>query len=379
MKKLLAMALALLMVAVLLPVTAMAEGTLQAQIDEAETGATIALETDVTEDITIPANKNITIDLGGHTLKGKNSHTITNKGTLTIKGTGKVENTIGGKGALFNAVGATAYLNGGTFTGSTWYVIKNFGTMTIDGAEVIQNDSNSSAIANGWYANPDGGIYYPTDGSTANLTIIDGTFSGGMNIVKNDDYGTLKIQGGTFTNTDGPTVLNWNVATISGGSFTVNNTAKSVIANGYYDETADKGQLTITGGTFTASNNGTGVLFGYGCESGKGGSFSIAGGTFYGSPAVGDDYPQKPVVTGGTFSDVDGVKPYLADGLTTDSNGTVVEKQHTVIIIPDDSTDTTTTTEKPANPATGANDFVGAAAALAVVSLLGMAAITRKK
>ena len=31
------------------------------------------------------------------------------------------------------------------------------------------------------------------------------------------------------------------------------------------------------------------------------------------------------------------------------------------------------------NPATGANDFVGAAAALAAVSLLGMAAITRKK
>ena len=51
----------------------------------------------------------------------------------------------------------------------------------------------------------------------------------------------------------------------------------------------------------------------------------------------------------------------------------------TVIIVPDDSTDTTTTTEKPANPATGANDFVGAAAALAVVSLLGMAAVTRKK
>ena len=30
-------------------------------------------------------------------------------------------------------------------------------------------------------------------------------------------------------------------------------------------------------------------------------------------------------------------------------------------------------------PDTGANDFVGAAAALAVVSLLGMAALTRKK
>ncbi len=51
----------------------------------------------------------------------------------------------------------------------------------------------------------------------------------------------------------------------------------------------------------------------------------------------------------------------------------------TVIFVPDDSTDTTTTTEKPANPATGANDFVGAAAALAVMSLLGMAVASRKK
>ena len=60
------------------------------------------------------------------------------------------------------------------------------------------------------------------------------------------------------------------------------------------------------------------------------------------------------------------------------NNGTVVEKQHTVIIT-DDSTDTTTTTETAENPATGANDFVGVAAALAVVSLLGMAVASRKK
>ena len=39
----------------------------------------------------------------------------------------------------------------------------------------------------------------------------------------------------------------------------------------------------------------------------------------------------------------------------------------------------TTPPETDENPATGANDFVGAAAALAVVSLLGVAALTRKK
>ena len=46
-----------------------------------------------------------------------------------------------------------------------------------------------------------------------------------------------------------------------------------------------------------------------------------------------------------------------------------------------DTATTTFTISKDAtkNPTTGANDFVGAAAALAVVSLLGMAAVTRKK
>ena len=49
------------------------------------------------------------------------------------------------------------------------------------------------------------------------------------------------------------------------------------------------------------------------------------------------------------------------------------------IIVPDDTTDTTTTTETTNNPATGMNDFVSAAIAVAAVSLLGMAAVLRKK
>ena len=87
-------------------------------------------------------------------------------------------------------------------------------------------------------------------------------------------------------------------------------------------------------------------------------------------------------VTGGTFTNADThalVANFIPDDMQINNNGTVVEKQPTVIIITDDSTDTTTTTEKPANPATGANDFVGVAAALAVVSLLGMAVASRKK
>lgn len=384
MKKIISIALALLMVAVMLPVMAMADETLQSKIDAAPEVATITLDKDYTEDITIPAGKAITLDLATFTLTGSSSHTITNKGTLTVVGTtGKVVNTVGGKAALFNNVNAVANLNGGTFEGTTWYVIKNLGTITMNGASVAQNDAGSSAIDNGWYGNPgnDCNVTHPGNGYTAKLTIVSGSFSGGMNTVKNDDYGVLEISGGTFSNTDGPTVLNWNVTTISGGEFTVNNGASSVIANGSFNNEADKGQLTITGGQFTSSDNGNGNLLGYGVGGKNGGSVTISGGKFTGK-MVAEGYPYEPVISGGTFSDQENAKKYLDnDNLVVNPATGKVEPKSITIIVPSEGGSTTTTpsTDNTKNPSTGANDLVGVAAAMAVVSLLGAAAVIRKK
>lgn len=386
MKKIISIALALLMVAVMLPVMAMAEGsTLQSRIDAGET--TITLTENVTESITIPAGKTVTLNLGTFTLTGNGNHTITNNGTLTVVGSGKVENTDGGKAALFNNVNAVANLNGGTFEGTTWYVIKNLGTITMNGASVDQKDAGSSAIDNGWYDSTstsghgnDCGIAYPGNGY-AKLTIANGNFSGGMNTVKNDDYGVLEISGGTFSNTNGPTVLNWNVATISGGEFKVNSTATSVIANGSFNNEADKGQLTITGGQFTSSDNGNGNLLGYGVGGEKGGSVTISGGKFTGK-MVAEGYPYEPVISGGTFSDQENAKKYLDnDNLVVNPATGKVEPKSITIIVPSDGGNTTTapSTDNTKNPSTGANDFVGVAAAMAVVSLLGAAAVIRKK
>lgn len=386
MKKVVSIALALLMVAVMLPVMAMAEGsTLQSRIDAGET--TITLTENVTESITIPAGKTVTLNLGTFTLTGNGNHTITNNGTLTVVGSGKVENTDGGKAALFNNVNAVANLNGGTFEGTTWYVIKNLGTITMNGASVDQKDAGSSAIDNGWYDSTstsghgnDCGIAYPGNGY-AKLTIANGNFSGGMNTVKNDDYGVLEISGGTFSNTNGPTVLNWNVATISGGEFKVNSTATSVIANGSFNNEADKGQLTITGGQFTSSDNGNGNLLGYGVGGEKGGSVTISGGKFTGK-MVAEGYPYEPVISGGTFSDQENAKKYLDnDNLVVNPATGKVEPKSITIIVPSEGGSTTTTpsTDNTKNPSTGANDFVGVAAAMAVISLLGAAAVIRKK
>ena len=46
--------------------------------------------------------------------------------------------------------------------------------------------------------------------------------------------------------------LNWNVATVNGGTFDAAGASNGVILNGYIDGTMDQGKLTINGGTFNA-------------------------------------------------------------------------------------------------------------------------------
>ena len=288
-------------------------GTLQGAIDTANNGDTIVLKDNVTESVTIDAGKTITIDLNGKTLTNENGkHTIINKGTLTIidsVGTGVVDNVSHGCGALVNT--GTAILDGGTFTrskengttsganGNSWYVIKNVGTMTInEGVTVKQNGQYSSLITNGWYSDSDNTEGATPKKDTAKLTINGGTFSGGINTIKNDDYGILEINNGTFNNVQN-VVLNWNVAEINGGTFTTD--GKQVVSNGYCDANADKGELTINGGTFNAVSNGN--LFGTGGgATNDTGTITINGGNFNGT-ANSENQAYDVIYNNGVFTD----------------------------------------------------------------------------
>ena len=117
-----------------------------------------------------------------------------------------------------------------------------------DGVTVTQNGHYSSLLENGWQNGNQN-----TSGKNSVLTIHGGAFYGGLNTIKNDDYGELEIKGGTFTNVSQAAFLNWNVATVSGGTFSPAAGASAVILNGRIDETMDQGKLTITGGTFQGS------------------------------------------------------------------------------------------------------------------------------
>ena len=272
--------------------------SLQAAIDAAN-GGTVTLLADVDECVVIAEGKTVTLDLGTFILSNGDTaapgiynnykDTISNKGTLTIKGSGKIESAVG---AIVNYPGATAVLTGGTYASSGWYSIKNMGKMTIsEGVSVETTAPSASLVANGWYGdnNTDRNTAYGA--STATLTITGGTLTGGMNTVKNDDYGILNITGGTFENTTGPTILNWNETTISGGNFSVPN--GFVLANGSFANEADKGSMTITGGTFTSGNGGTDKLLGWGLGGKEGGKLTIQGGTFAGVFPDPDDPAEK--------------------------------------------------------------------------------------
>ena len=211
----------------------------------------------VAEDITIPSDKTVTLNLNGKKLTNVSSNTITNNGTLTITGEGTVDNVTHAKAAVWNNVGGTVIIDGGAYTRSaeastsatnsgnnSYYVIDNYGTLTINKGTFKFSDTNagafSSLIHNGWY---DGSKN--TSGQNAVMTINDGNFTqgtGGKITVKNDDYGELEIKGGVFTQPQSNyyCVYNYNIAKISGG------TINGYVGNKYANATCDKGLLEIS-------------------------------------------------------------------------------------------------------------------------------------
>lgn len=223
---------------------------------------TVDLNSNVTDDLVVPENTTVTLNLNGYTISNVSNHTINNKGTLDINGEGTIDNVTHGKAAINNELGATATLNGGTYTrskengsnsadngGNSYYNIVNHGTMTINENVVVKQEGQfSSLLENGWYSGSQN-----TSGTPSVLTINGGTFSGGLNTIKNDDYGQLTINNGTFENVSQAALLNWNIATVNGGTFTSDNS--NVILNGKLDDTMDKGILIITGGKFVAAKD----------------------------------------------------------------------------------------------------------------------------
>ena len=442
MKKVISIALALLMVAVMLPVMAMADDTIYE----------ITLTENTTRSITVKNGATCTLNLNGKTLTneaGKDTITVELGGTLIVEGDGKVDNTSDGCAAIFN--NGTVTLNGGTFdrsaetsTGKTkeergnnsWYTICNHGTLTINSGVTITTANKatdkgrySSLIENGYQNYSKGesrvGHVSGTNQEYPSLLINGGEFFGGINTIKNDDNGMATIKGGSSTNYYQASVQNHHKMVIENGSFS-GETAWSVMncgADCVYNAVHDAHELIITNGNFKGD-----VRANVGSVQIKGGSFEssftqegnanieISGGTFNtevtdyvgentlvvennGKYYVGEDAKNAVEnATSGTFTVVraipgEGVEFEKVNPGVTVKNGT--DEKVTVngnevkpgatytvpgapIIIYTPTEDTPKANDQK-NPGTGANDFVGVAAAMAVISLLDAAAVIRKK
>ena len=280
--------------------------------------ATVTLLKDVTANVTIPADKTITLNLNGMTLTNVDDHTILNNGNLTITGTGRVDNISHAKGALYNK--GTVVINGGTFDRSqengmnkgesgqnSWYTIKNVGTMTINDGATVQTAGNnaalgkfSSLVSNGYFNtndyNTNKGLEQPI------LTIDAGTVRGGLNTIKNDDRARLTINGGTFSNYYQAVVQNHNIAEITGGPFTSAsdaNTERYGIYKGGNSADNDLGTLTVSGGTFT------GATYAVAEVSSQNAIVNISGGQFAGTKAAiikSSTSNATIAISGGSFS-----------------------------------------------------------------------------
>ena len=300
-----------------------------------ETETTIKLAADITGDVVVPEGVNITIDLNGKKIKNSVGHTIMNNGTLTIEGEGTVDNITHGKAALYNK--GTVTLNGGTFDrtqengrsdsssgGNSYYTIKNVGNMTInEGVNVLTAKGNgelgrfSSLVANGYY----NGTTYDNDKGEEKptLTINNGTFSGGLNTIKNDDCAELTINNGTFKNFYQATVQNHNIATINGGTYKAASDASSTgketygVYNCGCGANIDLGTLTVTGGIFEGADYAIADV------SSQTAVVNISGGSFSGAKgAIVKGTNSNAIsnaiisISGGVFDS--NVQAYAADG-----------------------------------------------------------------
>lgn len=142
--------------------------TLEAALAAAQDGETVKLLADVTESVTIAADRTLTLDLNGKTLSaGKASEALTVTGHLTIDDTSAAKSgRVVGDGlyAVYMknrtahvgeaAVGGSLTLNAGSLEGATHgvYILANQAAFTMNGGKVSATQAESIRVNNDYHA-----------------------------------------------------------------------------------------------------------------------------------------------------------------------------------------------------------------------------------
>lgn len=267
--------------------------------------STIKLLANVTENVTIPAGKTITLDLNGFTLNGGTSTAnaaLYNLGTITIRDSSAAQ------------TGTIKRDDAGIEGETSYYVIRNQGTMTIESGNVINNsgyrkaNSTGSMIGSSLICNGD-----CDEGGT--LTIKGGTFTQNNFIaIKNGALGVLEVTGGTITSNHSA-IQNWFKADITGGEI-----KGQLWTDAWkWDDGESVGETKIDG-----SAKFTGEIVMDSSSSGVAPTLAINGGelnvTNWRITSAAANAGAKPAVSGGTFTSA--VKEeYCATGYIPKDNG----------------------------------------------------------
>ena len=394
MKKILSLVLALLMLAVMLPVTAMADEANYCTIEGVEgkfdtlTAAAKAWRESkqiVTEGST----------LGGHPAELTEVESI----VWNIYGTvpaGDGAGVIGTSGSI---------LSGGYITPSI--TIKNVtvngynnAIITKTGDPYVSCGANNVAFANITFADT-----MRNDSNPGSLTFTNCTFKADLRMPHAGANSTLKVENCTFTGEVSSDYAIFVQGTMTNVVLSGNNI--SGYQRGVNVQADSTATVSITGNTITnlTGKDANGSKYGSAIQLSKGGSFTVTGNTiniandlnafqlYEGLTAevtisnnkVTADYliwNQAPETT--TISSADNTLNIKNANLANAKgelvpDETVINKATPTQIVIITPAGDTPKTEPEKNPTTGANDMVAAAAALMAVSALGMAVLSRKK
>ena len=275
--------------------------TLAAAIAAAKDGETVTLLKDVTENVEIAKEKNLTLDLNGKTLSGG---TGTAKAALYNLGTITIQDTSAAK------TGTIKRDDTGTVGETSYYVIRNQGTMTIESGTVINNSGyrktnpTGSMIGSSLICNGD-----CNEGGT--LTIKGGTLTQNNFIaIKNGALGVLHVSGGTITSNHSA-IQNWFKADITGGEIKGQLWTDAYKADESVGETKIGGDAKFTGEIVMDIAGSVAPTLEI-----NGGNLNV---TRWRITTAAANAGAKPAVSGGTFSSAVPAD-YCAEGYTPTAN-----------------------------------------------------------
>ena len=250
--------------------------TLGDAITAATDGDTITLLDDVTGNFTVPAGKNITIDLDGNTITGPGGNTpaIVNNGTLTVKN-GNINNA-GLYFPEFLGEGGVAVMNYGVATvkdvSSNTGVLVNRSTvatpsLTIDGGthkgnplSIASENGSTTAFESGtidMFCKCDDTSTMIVDGGTVNGALGEGgswVINGGdvNSIATTDETISVTVNGGTVNSLTASYGSEVEVNDGTVNSLELNGTSVATISGGEVNgiSKGENATVTVTGGTF---------------------------------------------------------------------------------------------------------------------------------